>query len=95
MGLVPPGTRLPASDPRAPSWDDTDPPNRALYARHMEAYAAMLDNADQKNVTDGYYAVTEFSGEGAQAILHVITYKAMSGQPPDIVRFDYRWSDVK
>jgi arylsulfatase len=47
MGLVPPGTRLPASDPRAPSWDDTDPANRALYARHMEAYAAMLDNADQ------------------------------------------------
>lgn len=47
MGLVPPGTRLPASDQRALSWDDTDPANRALYARHMEAYAAMLDNADQ------------------------------------------------
>ena len=47
MGLIPPGTRLPASDPRAPSWADTDPANRALYARHMEAYAAMLDNADQ------------------------------------------------
>ncbi|MFM9940104.1 MAG: arylsulfatase [Hyphomicrobiaceae bacterium] len=47
MGLIPPGTRLPASDPRAPNWDDTDPVNRPLYSRHMEAFAGMLDNADQ------------------------------------------------
>ena len=47
MGLIPPGTRLPASDPRAPKWDDTDAENRPLYARHMEAFAGMLDNADQ------------------------------------------------
>ena len=47
MGIVPPGTQLSISDPRAPGWDDTDPANRPLYARHMEAYAAMLDNADQ------------------------------------------------
>ncbi len=47
MGLVPAGTALPPSDPRAPAWDDTDPEDRPLYARHMEAYAAMLDNADQ------------------------------------------------
>lgn len=47
MGLIPPETQLPVSDPRAPKWDDTDPTNRPLYARHMEAYAAMLDNADQ------------------------------------------------
>ena len=47
LGLVPPGTRLPASDPRAPAWDATDPRDRPLYARHMEAYPAMMDNADQ------------------------------------------------
>ncbi|MFN0160395.1 MAG: arylsulfatase [Burkholderiales bacterium] len=47
MGLVPPGTRLPDSDPRAPKWEATDPANRPLYARHMEAFAGMLDNADQ------------------------------------------------
>jgi len=46
-GLIPPGTRLPASDPRAPKWDDTDPADRPLFARHMEAYAAMLDCVDQ------------------------------------------------
>ncbi|MBL8380041.1 MAG: arylsulfatase [Burkholderiales bacterium] len=47
MGLVPPGTRLPDSDPRAPRWEATDPANRPLYARHMETFAGMLDNADQ------------------------------------------------
>jgi arylsulfatase len=46
MGLIPEGTRLPASDPRAPRWDATDPADRPLFARHMEAYAAMLDCVD-------------------------------------------------
>lgn len=55
----------------------------------------VLDNAELRNVTDGYYAVTAFSGHGAEERLHVITYKAMDQRPPDIVRFDYRWDDVK
>ncbi len=47
MGLIPEGTRLPKSDPRVPKWDDTDPADRPLFARHMETYAAMLDCVDQ------------------------------------------------
>src|SRR4030095_9817452 len=47
MGLIPLEHTLPPSDPRAPGWEHTDPQYRAMYARHMEAYAAMLDNADQ------------------------------------------------
>jgi arylsulfatase len=47
MGLVPPGTRLPESDPRVPPWDATDPADREMLAQHMEAYAAMLDCVDQ------------------------------------------------
>ena len=47
MGLVPEGTRLPVSDPRVPPWQDTDPADRPLFARHMETYAAMLDCVDQ------------------------------------------------
>ena len=47
MGLVPAGTRLPESDPRVPRWEDTDPADRKLFARHMETYAAMLDCVDQ------------------------------------------------
>ena len=47
MGIAPPDTRLPASDPRVPLWQDTAPADREMLARHMEAYAAMLDNVDQ------------------------------------------------
>jgi arylsulfatase len=47
MGLVPPGTRLPPSDPRVPDWDTLSAEDRDLFARHMEAYAAMLDSVDQ------------------------------------------------
>ena len=45
--------------------------------------------------TDDYYAVPVLTGEGDDARLHVITYKALSSRPPDIVRLDYRWADVK
>ena len=47
MGLIPPGTRLAECDPRVVDWEDTDPANRPLFARHMETYAAMLDCVDQ------------------------------------------------
>jgi arylsulfatase len=47
LGIVPPGTRLPISDPRVPAWDAIDPADRTLLARHMEVYAAMLDCVDQ------------------------------------------------
>ena len=54
-----------------------------------EALCRLLtDNAEQDRVTDGYYAVAEFSGDGADAQMHVITYKALRGAPPDIVRVD-------
>ena len=55
----------------------------------------ILDNAEDQRVTDGYYAVTSFSGTGDAMRLHVFTYKSLNQQPPDIVRLDYRWSDVK
>ncbi len=47
MGIIPPDTALPASDPRIPDWDATDPADRPMLARHMEVYAAMLDRVDQ------------------------------------------------
>ena len=36
-----------------------------------------------------------FSGKGDVERMHVITYKAVKGAPPDIVRFDFLWADVK
>lgn len=55
----------------------------------------ILDNAEQRKLSDGYYAVPVFTGEGAGTRLHVITYKGLAGQPPEIVRLDYRWADVR
>lgn len=55
----------------------------------------ILDNPDHQKVTDGYYAVPVFSGEGDDARMQVITYKGLNSRPPDIVRLDYRWADVK
>ncbi len=55
----------------------------------------ILDNADNRRVTDGYYAVVTYTGEGAAETLHVFTYKGLEGRPPDIVRHDFRWADVK
>lgn len=55
----------------------------------------ILDNAENKSVTDGYYAVPEFAGEGDDMHLHVFTYRGVGGEPPAILRLDFRWSDVK
>lgn len=60
----------------------------------VESYA-ILDNADEKKVTDGYYAVGVFRGSGADTRFHVITYKALNKQPPSIIALEYRWEDVK
>ncbi|HTV89227.1 MAG TPA: sulfatase-like hydrolase/transferase, partial [Stellaceae bacterium] len=47
LGMVPPGTQLADRDPLVPAWDEVPADQRALFARHMETYAAMLDCADQ------------------------------------------------
>lgn len=47
LGLVPPDTRLPPSDPTIPAWSSLPAEERAMYVKHMETYAAMLDCVDQ------------------------------------------------
>lgn len=57
---------------------------------------AILDNAEQANVSDGYYAMPYFRGSGAETRLHLVNYKLLKGQPgPDIVQHTYRWDDVR
>ncbi|MGW4378823.1 arylsulfatase [Kitasatospora sp. NPDC004531] len=50
-GHFPPGTELPERNAEAGHqvgpWDELDEVQRALYARYMEVYAAMVDNVDQ------------------------------------------------
>ena len=47
LGLfdIPPA--LPPHSPNVPAWDTVDPSRRALYARYMALYAAVVDNLDQ------------------------------------------------
>lgn len=56
---------------------------------------ATLDNAEGADVSDGYYAMPYFRGEGADTRLHLITYKALRPQPPDLIRLSFRWEEVK
>jgi arylsulfatase A-like enzyme len=50
-GLFPTGTELPPRNHEAghdvQAWSDHDAEDRALFARYMEVYAAMVDNVDQ------------------------------------------------
>lgn len=51
LGMFPPGTPLPPRNQEAGhevrAWSDHDQDERALFARYMEVYAAMVDNVDQ------------------------------------------------
>ena len=55
----------------------------------------VLDNADEARVTDGYYAAPWFRGEGADARLHVVTYRGDAGRPPDLLHLVFRWGDLQ
>ena len=47
LGLVPADTQLAPRDAAVPAWDTLPADQRALFVRHMETYAAMLDCVDQ------------------------------------------------
>ncbi|WP_449280935.1 arylsulfatase [Leucobacter sp.] len=51
LGIVAPQAALPDDDRagagRIPAWDDLDPDEQRLFARHMEVYAASVDEVDQ------------------------------------------------
>ena len=60
----------------------------------VEAYA-VLDNAGNANVTDGYYPVLYFRQAGGRTWLRVVDYKGLDRRPPQIVEFEYLWDEVK
>lgn len=56
---------------------------------------SILDNPERADVTDGYYAVPYFREINGETFLNLITYKGLNGQPPDIVRLQYRWNEIR
>lgn len=75
------------------------PMQLALFRLDVVALAvasfAVLDNAEHARVTDGYYTAPWFRGTGADTMLHLVTYKGLNGQPPDLVHLAFRWDEVK
>ncbi len=56
---------------------------------------SILDNAESANVTDGYYAVPYFRQVDGKTRLNVITYKGKDRQPPQIIRLEFLWDEVR
>lgn len=51
------------------------------------------DNVGRGKVTDGYYPCPVIVETSKQTLLNVFDYKALLGNPPDIVRFQFPMSD--
>ncbi len=49
----------------------------------------VLDNAEQGRVTDGYYPCPILVNTGSRTLLNVFDYRALLGNSPDIVRFQF------
>ena len=49
----------------------------------------VLDNAEQGEVTDGYYACPILVDTGGRTMLNVFDYRALFGNSPDIVRLQF------
>ncbi|HEU5151962.1 MAG TPA: arylsulfatase [Iamia sp.] len=46
LGVIPPGTKLPPSNPGVPAWDDVPVADRDLFVRYQELFAAFLHHTD-------------------------------------------------
>jgi arylsulfatase A-like enzyme len=48
MGIIPPGTRLPARDASVPEWESLSPGQKQLYVRFMQNYAGYVTHCDEQ-----------------------------------------------
>ncbi|MBM3860021.1 MAG: exo-alpha-sialidase [Verrucomicrobia bacterium] len=55
----------------------------------------ILDNAENHNVVDGYYAVPWWQTRAGKTYFNLVTYKRIANRSPDIVRMEYDWDEVK
>lgn len=60
----------------------------------VESYA-VLDNAQSANVTDAYYPAPYWLERDGETFLRVVDYKGMDRRPPEIVEFEFRWSEIR
>lgn len=60
----------------------------------VESYA-VLDNAAAANVTDAYYPSPYWVERDGETFLRVVDYKGIDRRPPEIVEFEFRWSEIR
>jgi hypothetical protein len=60
----------------------------------VESYA-ILNNAESANVTDAYYPAPYWVERDGETYLRVVDYKGIDRRPPQIVEFEFRWSEVR
>ena len=94
LGLVPADTELSPRDPVVPAWSGVPADQRALFVRHMETYAAMLDCVDQ-NVGRLVAHLTE-TGELDNTIFVVSADNGgtQAGGPNGAIHFNRRFSSL-
>ncbi len=81
------------------NWTDGGAMRLGLFRFDPETLAVVkhvvLDNADGKNVTDGYYATPCWQTRNGRTYLNIVTYKGVAGRGPDIVRLEFDWEEVR
>lgn len=57
---------------------------------------SLLDNEDGTlPIRDGYYAASYWQNTNDELWFNAITYRAMGSDAPDIMRFGFKWDDIK
>lgn len=78
---------------------DTTPMKLSLFRFDPDTLAVnrhvLLDNAEEENVIDGYYAVPYWQERRGRTYFNVITYKRMVQRHPDILRLEFDWEELK
>lgn len=94
LGIVPPDTRLAERDPSVPAWADLPEEHRRLFVKHMEAYAAVLDCADQN--VGRLVARLELMGELDNTIIVFTSDNGgtSSAGPSGMVNFNRRFAGL-
>lgn len=78
LGVVAPGTELPAPSAHVPDWEGLDADHRRLYARMMEVYAGFLTHADAQ--LGRILEALEELGERDNTIVVVVSDNGASGE---------------
>ncbi len=65
-------------------------PDTLAISKHVT-----LDNAEEENVIDGYYAVPYWQERRGHLYFNTIIYKRMISRNPDIIRLEFDWEEVR